>query len=59
MFMENGIQPNVELPLANWEYSTIGVREKFCLGGGGGGTEHNLPERNLLVTDAQDDSFMT
>ena len=23
-----------------------------------GGTEHNLPERNLLVTDAQDDSFV-
>ena len=24
-----------------------------------GGAEHNLPEWNLLVTDAQDDSFMT
>ena len=23
-----------------------------------GGAEHNLPESNLLVTDAQDDSFM-
>ena len=24
-----------------------------------GGAEHNLPEWNLLITDAQDDSFMT
>ena len=23
-----------------------------------GGAEHNLPKRNLLVTDAQDDSFV-
>ena len=38
------------------------------LGGGGssaygknfvGGAEHNLPECNLLVTEAQDDSFVT
>ena len=35
----------------------IGAREKFCWGGGG--AEHNLPEWNLLVTDAQDDSFVT
>ena len=34
---------------------SIGVQEKFCLGGG---AELSLPESNLMVTDAQDDSFM-
>ena len=42
--------------LNRW-HDIIGVREKFCWGGGGG-AEHNLPEWNFLVTDAQDDFFV-